>query len=174
MLYICEKFRENILNSFQLIQRTQVYGKMAVQCSKGKNSKSRQIRVTFYVFCMSSNSALHLCEVWWKISQTVPVMERKRMMEVLTDGRTLKISDALPLFVVGHKNLKCSCYNWRYLPSSDSDDAALSDILHSSGYIFPLSTASYCTYHLPSPDSHNLCVLFCLRPEINTEKKFNP
>ena len=37
-----------------------------VQCSKGNNSKSRQTRVTVYVFYMSFYNILHLCEVWWK------------------------------------------------------------------------------------------------------------
>ena len=37
-----------------------------VKCSKGNDSKSRQTRVMVHVFCTSSHSALHLCEVWWK------------------------------------------------------------------------------------------------------------
>ena len=49
---------------FQLTGRTQVHGRNCyVQCSKGNNSKSRQTRVTDYVFCKSSHSTLHLCEV---------------------------------------------------------------------------------------------------------------
>ena len=34
-----------------------------VQCSKGNNSKSKPTRVMVHVFCMSSDGALHLCEV---------------------------------------------------------------------------------------------------------------
>ena len=37
-----------------------------IQCSKGNNSKSRQTRVMVHVFCKSSPSVLHLCEVLWK------------------------------------------------------------------------------------------------------------
>ena len=65
VLYTCVKFRENISNSFQLTERTQVHGRNDyVQCSKGNNSKSKQTRVMIHVFCMLSHSALHLCEVW--------------------------------------------------------------------------------------------------------------
>ena len=64
VLYICERFHENILNSFQLTERTGVHGRNDyVQCSKGNNSISRQIRVTVHLFCMSSHNALSLCEV---------------------------------------------------------------------------------------------------------------
>ena len=55
MLYTCEKFHQNISNSFQLAKRTQVHGRNGyVQCSKGDNSK---------VGKPESHSALHLCEV---------------------------------------------------------------------------------------------------------------
>ena len=33
------------------------------QCLKGNNSKRRQTRIKVHVYCMSSHSALHLCEV---------------------------------------------------------------------------------------------------------------
>ena len=46
VLYICVKFGENILNGFQLTERTRVHNRNGyVQCSKGNNSKSRQTRV---------------------------------------------------------------------------------------------------------------------------------
>ena len=64
MLYICEKFHNHIPNGFQLAERTRVHGRNGyVQCSKGNNSKSGQTRVMVHVFCKSSHSALHLCEV---------------------------------------------------------------------------------------------------------------
>ena len=67
VLHICVKFGENILNRFELTERIWIQGRNGyVQCSKGNNSKSRQIRVKVHVFCMSSLSALHLCKVLWK------------------------------------------------------------------------------------------------------------
>ena len=63
----CERFHENISNSFQL---TIHGGNGYMQCSKGNNSKSRQTRVTVHVFCTLPQSALYLCEVSW-ISWTV-------------------------------------------------------------------------------------------------------
>ena len=80
------KFRENILNGFQLTERTRVHGRNGyVQCSKGNNSKSRQTRVRGYVFCMLSHCALHLCMKFHEnISDGIRVMARTRMMEVLT------------------------------------------------------------------------------------------
>ena len=63
VLYICEKFHQNISNGFQLTERTQVHGRNGyVQCSKGNNSKRRQTRVTVEKFCSSSYQALNLCE----------------------------------------------------------------------------------------------------------------
>ena len=47
-LYICERFYENILISFQLTERTGVHdGNDYVQCSKSNNSKSRQTELWF-------------------------------------------------------------------------------------------------------------------------------
>ena len=64
VLYICEKFCENIYNCFQLTERTPVHSRNCYgQCLKGNNSKSRQTRVMAHVFCTSSHIALHLCEV---------------------------------------------------------------------------------------------------------------
>ena len=64
VFYNCERFHENILNSFQLIEQTEVHGgNDYVQFSKGNNSKSMQIRVTVHKFCKLSHSALYLCEV---------------------------------------------------------------------------------------------------------------
>ena len=94
-----EKF--HILKGFQLIERTRVHGRNGyVQSSKGNNSKSRQTRVTVHVCCTLTHSSLHLCEVSWKYLKQYQIMEQIRMMEVLTDGQTLKISESI--FVAGH------------------------------------------------------------------------
>ena len=46
VLYICVKFRANILDGFKLTEYTHIHGRNGyVQCSKGNNSKSRQTRV---------------------------------------------------------------------------------------------------------------------------------
>ena len=71
VLYICLKFRENILNGFQLTERTRVRGRNGyVQCSKGINSKSRQTRITVHVCCMSSHSVLHFVKFGKNISES--------------------------------------------------------------------------------------------------------
>ena len=57
VLYNCERFHENISNSFQL---TVHGGNVYVQCSKGNNSKSRQISVMVHVFCTLSHG-LYIC-----------------------------------------------------------------------------------------------------------------
>ena len=77
VLYICEKFHENILNSFQLMERTGVHGgNDYVQCSKGNNSKSGQIRVMVHVFCTLFHGALYLCEVPENIMNGIRLIER--------------------------------------------------------------------------------------------------
>ena len=61
MLYICVKFRENI-------ERTRVRSRNGhfqyLRCSKGRNSKSRLTRVTFFLVCvfctLSHIKCLHL------------------------------------------------------------------------------------------------------------------
>ena len=45
------------------VQRAVHGGNDYVQCSKGRNSKSRQIRVTVHMLFTSSHGALYLCEV---------------------------------------------------------------------------------------------------------------
>ena len=57
----------NFVNNFIIISQT-VFNLQSgyedmVKCSKGNNSKNRQTRVTVHVFCKSSHSALHLCEI---------------------------------------------------------------------------------------------------------------
>ena len=86
VLYICVKFPENILNSFQLTVQTWVHGRNGyIQCSKGNNSTSRQYAILSEILVyeilghlprhkilpvgvdlMTMSSHLHLCEVWWK------------------------------------------------------------------------------------------------------------
>ena len=79
-LYICERAHENISNGFQLTEQTWVPGGNGyVQCSKDNDSKSIQIRVTVYVFCTSSHSALYLCELSWNIAKGIRVIERTRV-----------------------------------------------------------------------------------------------
>ena len=79
LLYICVKFHENISNCFQITEWTRVHGRNGyVQCSKGSNSNSRQIRDMVPLICVKFGET---------ISDGIRVMERTRMMEVLTDGR---------------------------------------------------------------------------------------
>ena len=64
MIYICIKFQENISNSFQVTEWTQIYNRNHYfQSSKGHNSKSRLTRVMVLVLCTSPHDALNLCEV---------------------------------------------------------------------------------------------------------------
>ena len=73
VLYICEKFHENISNVFQLTELTQVHGRNGyVQCSEGNNSRSRQTRVKVRKFCTSFSGALNLCEVLSKYLKRFP------------------------------------------------------------------------------------------------------
>ena len=52
VLYNCMKFRETILNGFELTERTRIPGRNGyVQCSKGNNFKSRQTGFTIHVLC---------------------------------------------------------------------------------------------------------------------------
>ena len=114
--YICVKFCENILNGFQLTERTWVHGRNGyVQCSKGNNSKSRQTRVTVHMLCLSSHSDLHLCEVMWKylrqyLSYVADTNDGRA--DGRTDGRMVTQNFGWyniipsPLFVSGHKKNK--------------------------------------------------------------------
>ena len=48
ILYMCERFHENISNRFQLTERTRVHGgNDYVQCSKGNNSKVSKSELWF-------------------------------------------------------------------------------------------------------------------------------
>ena len=60
MLYISINFHENILNSFQVIERTRIYH---CQISKRNNTKTVWTRVTVLVFRMSPDDALYMYEV---------------------------------------------------------------------------------------------------------------
>ena len=63
VIYICIKFQENILNSFQATEWTHILQTSLVSSSKGHNSKSRLSRCTVCMFCTSSHDVLHLYEV---------------------------------------------------------------------------------------------------------------
>ena len=65
-LYICVKSHENTMygTCIRTIKQTRVHGRNGCfQCSKGNNSKSRKTRVKVHMFFMSSDNALHTCEV---------------------------------------------------------------------------------------------------------------
>ena len=56
VLNIYVKFHENILNSFEVTERTRVCGKIAIfQCSKGNNSERMQSRGTVSALCRPSH-----------------------------------------------------------------------------------------------------------------------
>ena len=63
VISICIMFQENISNSFQITERTHILQKSLFSMFKGHNFKSRLTRVMVLVFCTSSYSALHLCEI---------------------------------------------------------------------------------------------------------------
>ena len=64
VIYICIKLQENISNSFQVTEWTQIYYRNHYfQSSKGLNSKRRLTRLTVLVLCTSSHDAIHLFEV---------------------------------------------------------------------------------------------------------------
>ena len=119
VLYICEKFHQNIWNGFQLTEQTWVHGRNSyVQCSKSNNSKSRQIRVMLHMFCTPSQGALHLCKVWRNIFDCTRVMEWTWMMEALMDGWTdtqnfgrYNIIPS-PLLVAGQNDIHVSVLVW--------------------------------------------------------------
>ena len=56
VLNICVKFQENILNGFEVTERSRVCGKIAiVQCSKGNNIETMQSRVMVHTLCTPSH-----------------------------------------------------------------------------------------------------------------------
>ena len=63
MLYISMKFHENILNGFQVFERTR---NDHWQISKGNNSKNVFTRVMVLVVCTSSDNALYFYEIFTK------------------------------------------------------------------------------------------------------------
>ena len=60
MLYISMKFYDSILNSFQVIERTQNYLSLI---SKGNNSKNVKTRAVVLLVCMSTDDAVYFYEV---------------------------------------------------------------------------------------------------------------
>ena len=80
VLYICERFHENILNSFQLTERTGLHdGNYFVQCSKGNNSQSRQSELQF-MRSAHPLIMLYTCAKFHKnITNGIRVMEQTRV-----------------------------------------------------------------------------------------------
>ena len=92
---------ENILNDFQVMQRTQIYH---CRISKGKNSKTVWARVTVLVFCMLSDDAIYFYEVsskyferfssyrvdtiaWWADRQMERQQRQKQYVSTSVRGR---------------------------------------------------------------------------------------
>ena len=77
VLYICKKFHENISNSFQFTEWTQVHGRNGhVQCSKHNTYKSRQTRLMIHEFCILSQGATI------KKSETVSMLQSQHLYMV--------------------------------------------------------------------------------------------
>ena len=102
VLYICVTISENILNGFQLTERTQVYGRNDyVQCSKAITPKVGRPELRF--MCSAHRlMVLHICVQFGEnISDGIRVIEWTWMMEALTnqqtDRVTLKILDGITL-----------------------------------------------------------------------------
>ena len=110
VLYICEKFHKNILNGFQLTERTQVHGRNGyVQSIITPKAGKPELRfmcsacrlIVLYIcvkFCENIQQAqVHRVKFGEHILDAIRVMERTQMMEEPTDGlrgrRTLKISE---------------------------------------------------------------------------------
>ena len=104
VLYICERFHENILNSFQLTERTGVHGEIDyVQCSKGNNSKSRQSELRF--MC----SASHLIMLYICVKFRENVTNGIRLMEqTQVHGRNgyVQCSVMVPVFCTSSRGLQ--------------------------------------------------------------------
>ena len=77
-------------------ERTQVHDRNGyVQCSKGYNSEIGKPELQF-MFSACRLIVLYICVKFREnISDGIWVMERTRIMEALTDGRTLKISEGI-------------------------------------------------------------------------------
>ena len=86
VLNICVKIHENILNGFEVTERTRVCGKIAIlQCSKSNNSNRMQCRVTVpdWAHCLI---LLNICMKFHEnISNGFGVTERTRFCNRLTD-----------------------------------------------------------------------------------------
>ena len=80
MLYTLEKFHNNILNSFNLQSGHEFITEMAM--FKVQRAITQKVANQSYDLCVREN-----------ISDGFRVMEQIQMMPVLTDGRTLEISD---------------------------------------------------------------------------------
>ena len=96
------KFHENILNGFQVIQRTRT--RHSDLNFKGNNSTNELIRVMVLVVCRSSVDALYFYEVSWKYLERFSSYRADTIFwqtDRRTDGRT----DNIPLFYRRWKNM---------------------------------------------------------------------
>ena len=94
MLYICEKFHDNISNGFQLTVQISVHGRNGyIHWSKGNSSKSRQTKVKVHEFCMSSHSALHCLKFLKNISDGLSYGADTN--DGSADGQTVRISEGI-------------------------------------------------------------------------------
>ena len=114
MLYVCEKFHNDILKDFQLSEQTQVRGRNGyVQCSQGNNSKSSKPKLWF------------MCSACHHIMLYICVKFRENISEGVSygadtnDGSTDEWTDRqmdtqnfgeynmipLPIFMAGHKKM---------------------------------------------------------------------
>ena len=86
MAYISIKFRENILNGFQVMERTRIYH---CQISKENNSKTVWTRVTVYtcMLCTLSDNDLYFYGVSWKYLERFS-SHRANMIAWQTDRQT--------------------------------------------------------------------------------------
>ena len=88
VIYICIKFQENISNSFQVTERTQIYYRNHYfQSSKGHNSKSRLTRVTVLVFCtLSHDTFLKFHQNLWNGFQLIEQtgVHRRNVLHVVS------------------------------------------------------------------------------------------
>ena len=92
VLNICVKFHENILNGFEVTERTRVCGKIAIfQCSKGNNSKRMQSTVTVPALCICL-ILLNICVKFHEnISNGFRVTELTRFCDRTPRAKTIRL-----------------------------------------------------------------------------------
>ena len=81
MVYICSKFRENILSGFRVMEsKRNIFN---TNITKGHNSVNPVQGDTILVLCISSGYGLHLYQVSRNILNSFRVMERKQFQYLL-------------------------------------------------------------------------------------------